>query len=245
MVLVGKFISREEKIMTSKKGSFTEELSEIITSCLPPVKRYVANRLRMAVIDGVLAPGKYRVEDITDEIYIRLNEDFDSELLTPDQVKMTMFMLADRQLEEILAEEYVHGDDVSIEEIVAGELKTLEEKYVTEADGDFVLYEELDDISYQHDQQQKTIFLLEPGFETDLITTLDLEKSCAEAAETRKVLASTYQRLPSLISSILALHVAGGLSVTEIAEIRKMDSNDVDRIIRRVKVHFQAALQRR
>ncbi len=231
--------------MTSKKGSSTEKLSTAITSCLPPVKRYVANRLRMAIIDGILAPGKYRVEDITDEIYIRLNEDFDSEQLTPDQVKMTMFMLADRQLEEILAEEYVHGDDVSIEEIVAGELKSLEEKYVTEADGDVVLYEELDDISYQHDQEQKTIFLLEPGFETDLIATLDLEKAYAEAAEARKILARAYQRLPSLISSILTLHVAGGLSVNEIAEIRKMDSHHVDKIIRRVKVHFQATMQRR
>jgi len=56
--------------------------------------------------------------------------------------------------------------------------------------------------------------------------------------------ASSYQRLPSLISGILALHVAGGLTVTEIAEIRNMDARDVDRIIRRVKVHFAAALKR-
>ena len=230
--------------MTSKKGSSTEELSAIITSCLPPVKRYVANRLRMAIIDGILVRGKYRVEDVTDEMYIRLNEDFDSELLTPDQVKLTMFMLADRQLEEILAEEYVHGDDVSIEEIVDEELKSLDEKYSTQADGDLVFYEDLDDISYRNDEEQKTIFLLEPGFETELITALDLEQSRAEAAEARNIIARAYQRLPALIGSIVDLHVAGGLTVIEIAEIRKMNSNDVDRIIHRVKIHFQTALSR-
>jgi len=230
--------------MTSKKGSPTEDLSAIITSCLPPVKRYVANRLRMAIIDDILTPGKYRVEDITDEIYIRLKEEFDGGRLSPDQVKLKMFMLADRQLEEILAEEYVHGEDVSVEEIVAEELKSLNEKYSTEADGDLVFYEDLDDISYRNDEEQKTIFLLEPGFETKLITALDLEQNRAEAAEARNILARVYQRLPALIGSILDLHTAGGLSIKEIAAVRKMNAGDVDRIIHRVRVHFIAALSR-
>ena len=230
--------------MTSKKKSSTGDLSTLMRPYLPSVKRYVANRLRMAVIDGILARGKYRVEDITDEVYIKLKEEFDDGRLSVDQIKLKMFMLADRQLEEILAEEYVHGEDVSVEEIVAGEMKTLEEKYVAEADGDLVLYEELDDVSYQHDQEQKTVYLLEPGFESDLITALDLEKSCAETADARKILAGTYQHLPLLTTIIIDLHVAGGLNAVEIAEIRNMDARDVDRIIHRVKVHFAAALKR-
>jgi len=230
--------------MTGKKKSSTGDLSTLLRPYLPSVKRYVANRLRMAVIDGILARGKYRVEDITDEVYIKLKEEFDDGRLSVDQIKLKMFMLADRQLEKILAEEYVHGEDVSVEEIVAGEMKTLEEKYVAEADGDLVLYEELDDVSYQHDQEQKTVYLLEPGFESDLITALDLEKSCADAPEARKILAGTYQHLPLLTTIIIDLHVAGGLSAVEIAEIRNMDARDVDRIIRRVKVHFAATLKR-
>ncbi|HHD56125.1 MAG TPA: hypothetical protein ENK89_00400 [Desulfobulbaceae bacterium] len=229
--------------MTEKKVSSTGDLSTLMHPYLPSVKRYVANRLRMAVIDGILTRGKYRVEDITDEVYIKLKEEFDGGRLPFDQIKLKMFMLADRQLEEILAEEYVHGEDVSVEEIVAGEMKTLEEKYVAEADGDLVLYEELDDVSYQHDQEQKTVYLLEPGFESDLITALDLEKSCAETADARKILAGTYQRLPSLTTIIIDLHVAGGLNAGEIAEIRNMDARDVDKIIRRVKVHFVTALK--
>ncbi len=234
----------EEKIMTGKNESSTGDLGILIRPYLPQVKRYVANRLRMAVIDGILTPGKYRIEDITDEVYIRLKEEFDKGKIPPDRVKPMMFMLADRQLEEVLAEEYVHGQDVSVEEIVAGEMKSLEEKYVAEADGDLVLYEELDDISYQHDQEQKTIYLLEPGFESDLIAALDLERSRAETDSGRKILAGVYQRLPSLTGIIIDLHVAGGLSAVEIAEIRNMDARDVDRIIRRVKVHFAAALKR-
>jgi DNA-directed RNA polymerase specialized sigma24 family protein len=155
-----------------------------------------------------------------------------------------MFTLADRQLEEILAEEYVHGEDVSIEEIVAEELKSLDEKYSTQADGDLVFYEDLDDISYRNDEEQKTIFLLEPGFETNLITALDLEQSRAEAAGARNIIARVYQRLPTLIGSIVDLRAAGGLSVEEIAAIRKMNAGDVDRIIRQVRVHFTAALSR-
>jgi len=230
--------------MSDKKIASTTNLNTKITSYMEPVKRYVANRLRLAVIDGIISRGKYRVEDITDEIYIRLNEEeFDPDLLAGDRVKLLMFMLADRQLEEIFAEEYVHGEDISVEEIVAGELKTLEEKFVAEADGDLVLYEELDDISYQHDQEQKTIFLLEPGFESELISALDLGNLYAETAETRKTLARVYQKLPKLIGSIVDLHTAGGLSAEEIARVRNMDVKDVDRIIYQVKVHFQAALK--
>jgi DNA-directed RNA polymerase specialized sigma24 family protein len=228
--------------MTTEKQQTTTDLSTLITPYLPQIKRYVANRPRTAVIDGILSQGKYRVDDITDEIYIRLSENYDAARLSPGQLKITMFTLADRQLEEILAEEYVHGDDVAIEEIVAGELKSLDEKYSTQADGDLVFYEDLDDISYRNEQEQKTIFLLEPGFETDLITALDLEKSSVEAAEIRNVLACVYQHLPALIGSIVDLHTAGGLSVEEIAEVRKMNADDVYRIIHQVRIHFTAAL---
>ncbi len=234
----------EEEIMTGKNESAPGDLDTLMRPYLPLVERYVANRLRMAIIDGILAPGKYRVEDIIDEVYIRLREEFDKGKISPERIKLMMFMFADRQLEEILAEEYVHGQDVSVEEIVAREMKSLEEKYVAEADGDLVLYEELDDISYRHDQEQKTVYLLEPGFESDLITALDLERSSAETDSGRKILAGVYQRLPLLTGIIVDLHVTGGLNAFEIAEIRNMQVEDVDRIIRQVKVHFTTALNR-
>ncbi len=228
--------------MSGKKESSTGDLDTLMRPYLPRVRRYVANRLRMAIIDGILTPGKYRVEDITDEVYIRLKEEFDRGMIPADRIKLMMFLFADRQLEEILAEEYAHGQDLSVEEIVAGEMKSLEEKYVAEADGDLVLYEELDDISYQHDREQKTIYLLEPGFESDLIAALDLERSRAETDAGRKMLAGVYQHLPPLTTIIIDLHVTGGFSAIEIAEIRNMQVEDVNRVISRVKVHFTTAL---
>jgi DNA-directed RNA polymerase specialized sigma24 family protein len=220
-----------------------EKFNSEVSRVLPRLQRYVAHRLRMAVIDGIIGPGKYRVEDITDEVFIRLKEEFASGGLELDKVKIVMFRLADRELTRILSEESAHGKDIPIEEILAEEMRGLEEKYSVAADGDIVLYEEFDDISYQHDREQKTIYLLEPGFENDLIKTLDLEESCAvAAAEARNLLAHACQKLPRIAGSIIALHVAGGLSPKEIAEVRDMDVQDVETIITRIRVRFTSVL---
>ena len=218
---------------------FNSEVSRV----LPRLQRYVAHRLRMAVIDGIIGRGKYRIEDITDEVFIRLKEEFASSGLSLDKVKIVMFKLADRELSRILSEESAHGGDIPIEEILAEEMRGLEEKYSVDADGDIVLYEEFDDISYEHDREQKTIYLLEPGFENDLIEALDLEESCAGVtAEVRNLLAHAYQKLPRLAGSIIGLHVAGGLSPEEIAEVRDMKVQDVETIIARIRVRFTAVL---
>ena len=227
----------------TKQQQNSEQFNDIVNRILPRVRRYVAQRLRMAVIDGILGPGLYRPEDITDEVFIRLKEEFDNGTLPLDKVKVAMFRLADQELERILTEARGHVDDVSIEQIQVEEMRELEEKYSVDAEGELVLYEEFDDISYQHDRERKTIYLLEPGFENDLIKALDLEESRAVAAtEVRQLLAHAYQELPRLAGAIISLHVAGGLSPEEIAEVRDMDVQDVETIIARIRVRFTAVL---
>jgi DNA-directed RNA polymerase specialized sigma24 family protein len=228
--------------MTDSQAS-SEQFNSEVSNVLPRLKKYVANRLRLAVIDGIIGPGKYRPEDITDEVFIPLKQEYDKGNLPLEKVKIAMFRLADRELARILAEEGGHAGDISIEDILAGEMRELEEKYSVDADGDLVMYEEFDDISYQHDREQRTVYLLEPGFENDLIETLDLAESCAGAtAEARNLLARVYQRLPTLTSAIIDLHVAGGLSTAEIAEVRELQVQDVEKVIRQVRVRFTTVL---
>jgi len=228
--------------MTQQQQQSSAQFNDQVSKLLPRLRRYVANRLRMGVIDGLFGPGAYRPEDITDEVFIRLKEEFDSGALPLEKIKIAMFRLADQELERILAEARGHSEDVSIEEILAEEMRTLEEKYSVDAEGELVLYEEFDDISYQHDKEPKTIYLLEPGFENDLIEALDLAEQCAAAKNASRMLAHVYQELPEQASAILDLHVAGGLTVEEIAEIREMEVQDVDRIIRQVQIRFTTVL---
>ena len=226
----------------SNQQPSSEQFNSEVSRVLPRLRRYVAGRLRMAVIDGIFGPGKYRPEDITDEVFIRLKEEFDSGALPLDKVKIAMFRLADQELERILNEERGHTEDISVEEILVEEMRELEEKYTVDADGELVLYEEFDDISYQHDRERKTIYLLEPGFENDLIEVLDLADSCASAEDASRMLARVYQELPAQASAILGLHVAGGLTIEEIAEVREMQVDDVDRVIRQVRLRFTTVL---
>ncbi len=216
------------------KEQFNSEVSKI----LPRLKRYVANQLRMAVTNGIIGPRKYSPEDISNEVFIHLKEEWNTGHLSAKDIKTAMFKLADATLTRIINEETGHTKDVAIEEILAEEMKGLEEKYSIEADGDIVLYEEFDDISYQYEREQKTIYLLEPGFENDLIETLDLTGSYTHTPETSAMLARVYQDLPAITSAIIDLHVAGGLSIEEIAEIREMESRDVKRIIQQVRLRF-------
>lgn len=219
-----------------------ERFNSTVSEVLPRLKRYVANQLRMAVINGIIGPRKYRPEDISDEVFIQLKERWDAGQLPLKDIKTAMFKLADDALARIMNEEKEHIKNIAIEEILAEEIKGLEEKYSVEADGDIVLYEEFDDISYEHEREQKTIYLLEPGFENDLIETLDLTEIYPHTPEASEMLAHVYQDLPALTSAIIDLHVAGGLSVEEIAEVREMEIRNVDKIIRQVRLRFISVL---
>ncbi|SIN69058.1 hypothetical protein SAMN05443662_0075 [Sulfurivirga caldicuralii] len=213
----------------------------VLNEFLPKLKKYVANRLRTAVRKGWVPRGMYDPMDIVDEVYLEVYEQFDDSV-TPEKLRVLIFRLADQKLEAIIEHERAHMKDLSIEALAAKELKELEEHITADAEGEVVFVEDLDDISYHQDDYKPKVYLLDEGFEEELVEVLDLPREILGDREKRQILAQTYQNLPTLSRIILDLRTRGGLVIKEIAEVRGMAVDDVEKVMAAIKDRFHRAL---
>ena len=231
-----------QALQVHKDNNDRAAFNHVLAEFLPQLKRYVANRLRMAVRKGWIPKGMYEPMDIVDEVYLGVFEQFSEADMDPAKLRIRLFQLAERKLEEIIRQERVHMRDLSIEELAAQELKTLEERITADAEGEVVFIEELDDISYHLEDDRPKVWLLDEGFEKELLDVLDLPREILEDKARRGVLAQTYQNLPVLSRIVLELRTRGGLSVSEIAEVRGMSVAQVDALLRAIRDRFHRAL---
>ncbi len=231
-----------QALQTHKHNNDRAAFNKVLEEFLPQLKRYVANRLRTAVRKGWIPKGMYDPMDIVDEVYLEVFEQFSEADMEPAKLRIRLFQLAERKLAEIIEQEREHMRDLSIEALMEQELKTLEEHITADADGEVVFIEELDDISYHLDDDKPKVWLLDEGFEEELLEVLDLPKEILQDKAKRGVLAQTYQNLPTLSRIVLELRTRGGLSVAEIAEVRGMDEKQVEQLLAATKDRFHRAL---
>ena len=231
-----------QALQTHKHNNDRAAFNKVLEEFLPQLKRYVANRLRTAVRKGWIPKGMYDPMDIVDEVYLEVFEQFSEADMEPAKLRIRLFQLAERKLAEIIEQEREHMRDLSIEALMEQELKTLEEHITADADGEVVFIEELDDISYHLDDDKPKVWLLDEGFEEELLEVLDLPKEILQDKAKRSVLAQTYQNLPTLSRIVLELRTRGGLSVAEIAEVRGMDEKQVEQLLAATKDRFHRAL---
>ena len=222
-------------LQTHRQIGNRQAFNEVLANFLPQLKPYIAARLRYAEYLGLIPRRMYLPDDIADDVYLEVYENFSQQDLDPKQLKRRLFKLADQYLEKILKEESQWQErKVPVHEIIQEEVKTLEETFYPE--------EVFDDIEYQQEAYRSKLFLLEEGFEEDLLDFLSLEKSKAQDAKIRQLLAQAYQSLPPMSRIILELKVNGGLTEEEIADIREMKVEEVETILEAVKKRFRNAL---
>ncbi|MGB5190930.1 RNA polymerase sigma factor [Robiginitalea sp.] len=139
-----------------KSRAFTELLLKV----LPDVKRYITRGLRIALSRGVISHNKYKPEDLFDQLIIDVYDNLD-EVGESGEFHAWLFQRADKLLEEMEVEEefatYFYDD---IDAYSRAEREQMKEEFSTDGDGDLVMLEELDDISYKNREYLlKNIFL--------------------------------------------------------------------------------------
>ena len=124
------------------------------------MKRYITRGLRIALSKGVISHNKYKPEDLFDQLIIDIYDQLD-EVEDPSEFHAWLFQRADKLLEDMEVEEefatYFYDD---IDAYSRAEREQMKEEYSTDGDGDLVMLEELDDISYKNREYfLKNIFL--------------------------------------------------------------------------------------
>lgn len=199
-----------------------------VVSITQHLQAYVKHRLYIAESTKIIPKNMYKSNDVIDEGIAKFYEkgyNIDADTAT---IKIELFKIVDADLDELFKKEAFHQNTISTHSILEDELDSLEEQFTVDEGFDFIMNEELDDISYHQDQDENHIFLyddkntfIEHAFEISDIST----------KRNKHLLGKFYTWLPLKVSDIVDLFVFGKLTFDEIASIKKIEAKRVERIL--------------
>ena len=157
------------RLVTFKSENNQESFNKELLKILPKIYKYVAKRLNSAVSNGKLNKGMFNPNDFTDQLFIEVYDNL-AQIENENELHAFLFKKVDQLLEDSLVEE--EFDQVffdNIDNYSKPEWDAMEEKYIRDGDGDFVMLEELDDSSLNKD-----------NYTLDHVFITDEEKELAE-----------------------------------------------------------------
>jgi len=214
------------------KSAFDKRVMSVTDQIHP----YVKHRLYIAEAMRILPKNMYTSNGIIDESIAEFYEngyDIDSDAST---IKIKLFKIVCNSLEALYKKEAFHKDTLSTNDILEEELDDLEEHYTIDDDLDYIMDDELNDISYKQSHKHKHLFLYDDN-DTSVLNALDMEEVSSDKSS--RLLGGLYTWLPLNVSSIIDLLVFGKLSFEEIAKVKNIEVKRVEHIYEEVKSKFK------
>ncbi len=217
------------------------EFNSLLLKVIPEVKRYIIRKLNTAMQKGLIPRGKYKPEDFTDQLFIEVYDHFD-EIKSKKDFHPWLFKKADTLLDDIMADE--EFDTLFLDNIdsyARVEWDSMAEKYSTDGDGDLVMMEELDDISYRkHDYILKNIFIEDNN--KDLMAKLDQDLG---KENIRKHTEMVLHHLPTEMRMIFELFAEHQFDIGEIAKIRNRTVQEIEELLEAAQRSIKISLYNR
>lgn len=229
------------KLVSFKRKENRESFNSELLKVLPQIYRYVSKRLNSAVANGKLNKGMFIPNDFTDQLFIEVYDNID-DINTENELHIFLFKKVDELLEDSLIEEefdYVFFDN--IDTYSKPEWDAMEENYTQDADGDFLLLEELDDTSLD-----KSNYSLNHVFITEE------EKQLADKLDATLNKERIYRHIQLVLNkmnmpmrAVFELFTNEGLTTEEIAEIRKTPIAQVDKLLTSARQLLKDSFEKR
>ncbi|MGB5820831.1 MAG: sigma-70 family RNA polymerase sigma factor [Saonia sp.] len=217
-----------ERLIRLKEDDEQAEFNNTMQRLLPEINGYIARRLSAAVRNGHLPSGKYKVEDFTDELYLkafdRIKEVEDEKDLFP-----WLFKKADELLEDTMAtEEFNESFFENIENYTQAEWKAMQTNFSTDGDGDLMLLEEFEDPSYPKHEYILADTLIEENPEQKWLEKLNKALS---KDDIHQHIDMVLHQLPAPMRSVYDLSVNQRFQPYEIAKIKRISVYQVERYL--------------
>ena len=207
-----------------------------VVSASQQLHPYVKHRLYIAESMRVIPKNMYSSSGVIDESIAGLYENGYDIDIDSNALKLKLFKYVDIELATIFKKEAFHKNTISTDSILKEELDALEEKYTIDDGFDYVMNDELNDISYQQDHKHKQRFLYNED-ESSVLAGLQLDD--VSENKSKELLGSLYSWLPLNVSSIIDLMIFGKLSFEEIAKVKSIEVKRVEFIYEEVKNKFK------
>ncbi len=225
-------MSTQQKI--NSKTTKTE-FDKKVLSAIQHLHPYVKHRLYIAESTGIVPKNMYFSNGIIDEGIVKIYEegfDIDADAM---EIKLKLFAIIDKDLDDLLKKEAFHKKTISTNTILQEELDRLKEDYTIDADLDLVLNTELNDISYQQDNTEH-IFVYDDNY-SDVLNAFEIEDPAK--LKSKNLLGSLYSWLPVMAADIIDLYSFGKLTFEEIAKVKNIGVENVEKIFDAVKKSFR------
>lgn len=219
----------------SAKTAFDKKVLAAVSHLHP----YIKHRIYIAETTGILPKNMFSSNGIIDESIILLYTNgfnIDSDAMA---VKLELFKIADNFMNVLFKNEAYHKDTISTDDILREELDKLSEDYTVDADFDFILNTELNDISYhQHDHEPLHLY---SDKEASILSAFEVKD--LSLSPSKKVFGQLYNWLPFNVSNIVDLYIFGKLDFEAIAKIKNMEQKRVSDIFDKVKRTFRRHIE--
>lgn len=210
-----------------------------VLSAIPHLHPYVKHRIYIAEFSGILPKNMFSSNGIIDESIILLYEnDFDIDA-EPLAIKLELFKIVDNYMNVLFKNEAYHKETISTDDMLKKELSKLSEDYTVDADFDFILNTELNDISY-HQNDNNTLQLFADK-ETSILNAFEIKDLSVKKSP--KLFDKLYHWLPFNVSNIMDLYIFGKLDFESIAKIKKIEQKRVEAIFDKVKRTFRRHIE--
>lgn len=236
------FVTRSyADLIRLKKEENKSSFNELMLKILPQVKIYIVKKLNKAIKDGTIPKGKYKADDFIDQLYIETFDHID-EIENEKDLYPWLFKKVDELLEDTkIDEEFDDFFFKNIDNYSKQEWDAMEEKYSRDADGDLVMLEDLDDISYNKNNYTLNNVFVE-NKEPQIIEALDKKLS---EERIRKHIQMVVQQLPERMQTVFDLAVSHQFKPSDIAKIKKISTQEVVKLLNKTRDTIKISLKKR
>lgn len=223
-------------VQLKKEGDQTS-FNTLLLKVLPIVKKYITKRLIIALSKGNLPQGKYEPDDFIDQLFIEAYDHFD-EVKNETELHSWLFKKANTLLDDaIIDEEFDEYFFKNIDDYSKPEWDEMEEIFSTDGGGDYVMIEELDDISYpKNDYILNHVFVEDDN--KDIMNKLDKELGDENI---RKHTEMVLYHLPLAMRTVFELATKYQFTLEEIAVIQNENLEEVRRLYENARKSLEAS----
>lgn len=218
------------------KGTQTAFNKKVVTAS-QQLHPYVKHRLYIAESTGIIPKKMYASNGVVDASIAKFYENGYNIDIDKNTLKLKLFKIADAEIDAIFKKEAFHKNTISTNSILEEELNALEEKYTIDDGFDYVMNEDLEDISYQQNGHDKHLFLYDDDNDSSSVLNA-LDMNDVSKNNSKKALGNLYSWLPLNVSNVVDLYVFGKLSFEEISKIKSIEHKRVVLIFDQIKKNF-------
>ena len=199
-----------------------------VISATQHLQAYIKHRLYIAESTKIIPKNMYKSSDIIDEGIAKFYEQGYNVDADAASIKIELFKIVDTDLDDLFKNEAFHQNTMSTYFILKDELDGLDEAFTADEGFDFIMNEELSDISYHQDQEDKHVFVYD---DNNALIQNAFEITDISTKRNKHLLGKYYTWLPLKVSDIVDLFVFGKLSFEDIATVKNIEVKRVERIL--------------